>query len=70
MTYYHVIKKAGAWHLYVGNAAAALLVRDEQASIVKAARALARQSNAKVVLHKEASGAPADDGGQSSRYLS
>jgi len=52
--YYHVMKKNGAWHLYAGNSAAALVTDSEQARVVKAARSLARQSGARIVFHKTA----------------
>jgi hypothetical protein len=50
--YYHVMKKDGAWHLYAGNSPAALVSDSEQARVIRAARSLARQNGARIVLHK------------------
>jgi hypothetical protein len=50
--YYHVMKKNGAWHLYAGNSPAALVSDGERARVISAARSLARQSGARIVLHK------------------
>jgi len=53
--YYHVMKKQGEWHLYAGNAESALMVDLHRANIIKAARNLARQNRARVVLHRDES---------------
>jgi hypothetical protein len=51
--YYHVMKKQGQWHLYAGNAVSALMADVHQANIMRAARTLARQNSAKVILHRD-----------------
>ena len=54
--YYHVMKKDGAWHLYAGNSAAAIVTDEQQSRVMKTARSLARQHGGRIILHKE----PAD----------
>ena len=51
--YYHVLNKSGEWRLYFGNAPAPIMSDTDRTTVVKAARALARQSGMKVIIHKE-----------------
>lgn len=52
--YYHVMNKDGEWHLYFGNSTTPILSDANRSTVVKAARALARQSGMKVIIHKAA----------------
>jgi hypothetical protein len=63
--YYHVMKKNGAWHLYAGNSPAALVSNSERARVISAARSLARQNGARIVLHKSAADGAYAPGGPS-----
>lgn len=59
--YYHVMNKDGEWHLYFGNSTTPIVSNANRATVVRAARALARQSGMKVIIHKAAEQASKPD---------
>jgi hypothetical protein len=50
--YYHVIFRAGAWHLYLGDGQYPLMVDEDKAAVIKAARRRARENRFKVIIHR------------------
>ena len=50
--YYHVIFRDGAWHLYLGDGGYPLLVDQDKAAVLRAARSRARMYRMKVIVHR------------------
>ena len=50
--YYHVIYRAGAWHLYLGDGEYPLVVDESKSAVVRDARNRARKFGMKVIVHR------------------
>lgn len=58
---YHVLKKNGQWHLYVGNDSLPVFVHPSRSAVLNHARGRARKDGSRVIVHR-----PLDEDGSPS----